>query len=157
MIPIDTAIRAVPANHARVFQASRAAPATSRRLAIEATMARNTRAGTTALSRVTKVLPTTVSVSVNQLGSTSPLAVTESGPMDRATRPRRTPSTSPIRTWVPKEGRHDRRVRAADGVVVLMGVVPFAATGGDVDHRLGSEDVEVFSSDKARSGRVRGR
>ena len=110
VMPIATAIRAVIANHARVFHARRAAPVTSRRLAIDATIARKTSGGTIVRSRVTKTLPTVVRVSVSQLGSVTPAASTESGPMARATRPRTTPSASPIRTWTPKDGRRRRRV-----------------------------------------------
>ena len=104
-----TAISAVMANHASVCQASRAAPVTSRRLAIEATIARKTSGGTTARSSVTKVPPTVLRVSVSQLGSTSPVvASTPSAPMLRATRPRTTPRTRPIRTWTPNEGVRKR-------------------------------------------------
>ena len=108
-MPMPTAIRAVMANQASVFHASRAAPVTSRRLAIDATIARKTSGGTIARSRVTKVPPTVLRVSVSQLGSTSPVvASTPSAPMLRATSPRATPSTSPIRTWTPNEGSRKR-------------------------------------------------
>ena len=113
-----TAISAVMANQASVFQASRAAPVTSRRLAIEATIARKTSGGTTARSRVTKMPPTVLRVSVSQLGSTSPVAAsTPSAPMERATRPRTTPRTRPIRTWTPNEGSQ-RRARGSEDVLV---------------------------------------
>ena len=106
---MTTAMSAVMANHASVCQARRAAPVTSRRLAIEATIARKTSGGTTARSSVTKVSPTVLSVSVSQLGSTSPVvASTPSAPMLRATRPRTTPRTRPIRTWTPNEGVRKR-------------------------------------------------
>ena len=108
-MPIETAISAVMANQASVFHASRAAPVTSRRFAMEATIARNTSGGTTARSSVTKVPPMVLSVSVSQLGSTSPVAAsTPSAPMLRATRPRTTPSTSPVRTCTPNEGSRKR-------------------------------------------------
>ena len=108
-MPIETAISAVMANQTSVFQARRAAPVTSRRLAMEATIARKTSGGTTARSSVTKVPPMVLRVSVSQLGSTSPVAAsTPSAPMLRATRPRTTPSTSPVRTCTPNEGRRKR-------------------------------------------------
>ena len=109
VMPMPTAISAVMANQASVFHASRAAPVTSRRLAIEATIARKTSGGTTARSNVTNVPPIVLRVSVSQLGSTSPVvASTPSAPMLRATSPRTTPRTSPIRTWTPNEGRRKR-------------------------------------------------
>ena len=108
-MPMTTAISAVMANHSSVFQASRAAPVTSRRLAIEATIARKTSGGTMARSSVTKMVPTVVSVSVSQLGSTTPVGVDAvrahlAGDEARGT----TPRTRPIRTWTPNDGSRKR-------------------------------------------------
>ena len=120
-MPMATAMSAVMANQASVFHARRAAPVTSRRLAMDATIARKTSGGTIVRSRVTKTLPTVVRVSVSQLGSATPAASTASGPMARATSPRTTPSTRPMRTWTPKEGRRRRRVGRSVGTAVDMG------------------------------------
>ena len=120
-MPIDTAMSAVIANQASVFHARRAALVTSRRLAMDATMARNTSGGTIARSSVTNVPPTVLRVSVSQLGSTSPVeASTPSAPMLRATRPRTTPSARPIRTWTPNEGSRRRRVCCSGSVTEVF-------------------------------------
>jgi hypothetical protein len=83
------------------------------------------------------VLPTIVRVSVNQLGSTSPVAEsTPSAPIERAISPTTTPSTRPIRTWTPKEGSQRRLVGAALCAVELIGM-PFAgASRGCARRRL---------------------
>ena len=83
-----TAISAVMANQSSVCQTSLAALLSSRRLAIEATMAVKTSTGTSARSSETKDEPMVESVVVNQLAL--PAA---SGPMVRATKPRARPMT----------------------------------------------------------------
>lgn len=118
-MPIPTAMSAVIANQASVFHASRAAPVTSRRLAMEATIARKTSGGTIVLRRVTKTSPTVVRVSVSQLGSGTP-STTPSGPMERATRPSTTPRTRPMRTWTPNDGSGSRRDRPDSGPVAVV-------------------------------------
>ena len=95
-MPIATAISAVIANQARVFHARRAAPVTSRRLAMDATMARKTSGGTIVRSRVTKTLPTVVEGLGQPVGVGHAGGVDASrGPCARATRPRTTPSARP--------------------------------------------------------------
>ena len=123
-MPIATETAAVIANQRSVCQASRAALVTCCRLAIDATIARNTSGGTIVLSSVTNEAPMVSSVVVSQFGS--PAAV---GPICSATQPRRMPSPRPSRTWTEKDGRRSRRVRC---VVVSDTELPGGATAAGV-------------------------
>ncbi|MCY1543826.1 hypothetical protein D9M68_796590 [compost metagenome] len=97
-MPMATAISAVIANHSSVCQTSLAALLSSRRLAIDATMAVKTSTGTRARSSETKLEPMVARVWVSQLA-----APEASGPMLRAMKPRISPMTMAASTWKPKE------------------------------------------------------
>src|SRR5699024_3873833 len=126
-MPIETAIRAVIANQSSVFPASRAAPVTPRRFAIDVTIARKISGGTRASSRATEIEPMVCRVVVSQFGPSPPSSPAPgTGPIWAATRPRITPRIRPIRTCQPKgmptiarSGLRRAGVAVGEGVEVL--------------------------------------